>query len=264
MNKVILLIPHYNNVHGLQNSLRSIHKDEKVDVMIVDDGSNQKIDENKIREVFVADGEVFFEYLKRNKGIEHALNKGLKCIQKMNYPYIARLDCGDICQFKRFNIQELFLEKNNNIALVGSDVDFIDLKGKHVYTLKLPYKDRIIKKKMYLSAMHIHPTIMFRSIILDKIGLYPTKYKAVEDYAFFFNIIKHYKVANIDKVLVKCEINDTGISSVLRNKQARNRIKVILDNFYFGFYPIYGLLRGILLYILPLKFLIKLKKIIKN
>ena len=39
MNNVIILIPHFNNFSGLCTSVFSIEKDEKVDVLIVDDGS---------------------------------------------------------------------------------------------------------------------------------------------------------------------------------------------------------------------------------
>jgi len=133
-----------------------------------------------------------------------------------------------------------------------------------LYTLTVPEKDKQIRKKMFINAMHIHPTIMFKNSILEVIGLYPEEYKAAEDYAFFFNVIKSFKVANINKVLVKCEINPNGISTLLRKKQAENRVKLILKNFYFGFFPIYGLLRGILLYVIPLDILIRIKRIVKK
>ena len=112
--------------------------------------------------------------------------------------------------------------------------------------------------------MHIHPSIMFRNSIFSKIKLYPTVYQAAEDYAFFFNVMNSFKVANINKILVQCEINPKGISTLMRKEQAKNRIKIILKNFYFGLYPIYGLFRSLLLYIIPLSILIKIKKIVKN
>lgn len=264
MNKVILLIPHFNNPKGLYKSLKSIGKDELLDVIIVDDGSSIKFDENKVKSSYLGEGSIFFEYLKGNKGIEIALNIGLEFILNRKYEFTARLDCGDICINDRFKNQQLFLETNKEIVLVGSNVDFLDIKGKLVYTLKVPEKDKHIRKKMFINAMHIHPTIMFKNIILDTIGLYPTEYKAAEDYAFFFNVTNNFKVANINKVLVKCEINPKGISTLLRKKQAKNRVVLILKNFYFGIYPIYGLLRSILLYITPLSLLIKLKSILKN
>ncbi|MDG1111499.1 MAG: glycosyl transferase family 2, partial [Polaribacter sp.] len=207
---------------------------------------------------------IFFIYLQQNSGIEIALNKGLEYIIKNKYTYTARLDCGDICLGDRFQLQKYFLKEAPSISLVGSNVNFVDTNGAHLYTVKVPEKDEFIRKKMYVNAMHIHPSIMFRNSIFPKINLYPTAYQAAEDYAFFFNVMNSFKVANINKVLVQCEINPKGISTLMRKKQAKNRIKIILNNFYFGLYPIYGLLRSLLLYITPLSILIKIKKIVKN
>jgi glycosyltransferase involved in cell wall biosynthesis len=264
MNNLILLVPHYNNLMGLIASLASINSEEKLDVIVVDDGSDKEFDEIKVRRSFLADGSVSFIYLKRNSGIEIALNTGLKYIADKKYTYIARLDCGDFCVRNRFRDQKLFLEKNDKISLVGSNVKFFDTNGVYLYTVKVPENDKLIRKKMFINAMHIHPAIMFRASILETIGFYPVKFKAAEDYAFFFNVINSFQVANIDRVLVHCEVNPRGISTLLRNQQAKNRIKIILKNFYFGLYPVYGLLRSFILYLLPLNFLIKIKKITKN
>ena len=262
MNDVILLIPHYNNVEGLKKSLSSIGEKENIDVLIVDDGSKFLFDEKSIESNFQAKGDVFFMYLTSNQGIEIALNTGLKSILEKGYTYTARLDCGDICVDDRFIKQEVFLKTNQEIHLVGSNVEFLDVNGVLLYALQVPKRDKDIRKKMYINAMHIHPTIMFKNKMLETTGLYPTKYKAAEDYAFFFKVINKFLVANIDEVLVKCELNPKGISSRYRKQQAKNRIKIILDNFYVGFYPIYGLFRSIILYILPLKLLINLKRIL--
>mgnify|MGYP001317922753 CR=1 FL=1 len=264
MNNLILLIPHFNNLPGLIASLGSINSEEKLDVIIVDDGSDRQIDERKIRSSFLADGSIVFIYLKKNRGIEIALNTGLEYIVKKKYRYTARLDCGDFCLNNRFRDQKLFLDENDKISLVGSNVKFFDTNEIYLYTLKVPKNDKLIRKKMFINAMHIHPTIMFRTSILETTGFYPVEFKAAEDYAFFFNVINSFQVANIDRVLVHCEVNPRGISTLLRKQQAKNRIKIILKNFYFGLYPIYGLLRSCMLYLLPLNFLIKIKKIIKN
>jgi len=263
MNNIIVLIPHYNNIEGLLKSVSSIGKDENVDVLIIDDGSFVKIEEDVVQNSFKANGLLFIKYLDVNMGIEHALNKGLEIILEKGYAYTARLDCGDTCVFNRFKIQETFLKTNKEVVLVGSDVNFIDKQGKVLYNLKTPKNDTEIKKKMYINAMHIHPTIMFRNKILKSIGLYPVDFKAAEDFAFFFKIIQKYKVANINSNLVDCELNPNGISSIQRKTQAKNRIRIILKYFYFGFYPIYGLIRSVILYILPLKVLIFMKKVMK-
>lgn len=265
MTKTVVLIPHYRNLEGLHKSLASIHTDEKVDILIVDDGSNILLNEKNINNSFTAKGEVFFLYMNKNEGIEKALNTGLKHILLQNkYTYIARLDCGDTCLKNRFAKQETYLERNESIVLVGTFVDFVDIDGKYLYTLKLPTEDRLIRKKMFINAMHIHPTIMFRASMLNKTGLYPTKYKATEDYAFFFKILKYFKVANLNEVLVRCELNENGISSSQRKQQTQNRLRIIKENFYLGFYPIYGFIRNSIIHYLPVSLLTKIKIFLKN
>lgn len=263
MNNIALLIPHYNNPFGLLESIKSIGKNEFIDVFIVDDGSSKKIVEKTIREAFTANGIIHFKYLQKNKGIETALNEGLQIILKNNYSFVARLDCGDTCLKNRFKKQFLFLKENPTIAVVGSYVTFVDKKGKLLYKLKLPLKDEVIRKKMYENAMLIHPSIMIRCEVLKKVGLYPTKYKSAEDLALFFKIMKNHKMANLNEFLVTCEYNEEGISVKKRKTQLKSRIKLILDNFYFGLSPIKGLLRAILAYIIPIKLITYFKSKIK-
>ena len=260
MNKVVLLIPYYNNSEGLLKSLRSIDQNEELDVVIVDDGSVNKFEEGIILSNFRAKGIIFFEYLESNKGIETALNTGLKIIIEKKYKYAARLDCGDICLGKRFAVQEAFLEENPEIKIVGSNVLAVDMNDKFLYSINLPLIDKDIKNKMYFNSMLIHPAIMFSTKILETIGFYSLKYKSAEDYAFFFSISRKYKMANIEQYLTQIEINEKGISLQKREQQVKSRIKIIKENFYFGFYPIYGLMRNYVLLYLPYSFVLFLKK----
>lgn len=256
MNNVIILIPHFNNFSGLCASVFSIEKDEKVDVLIVDDGSFEStINEMQLLKNKNFKGSIYFIYNETNKGIEHVLNQGLKFILKKEvYKYIARLDCGDLCFDKRFYLQEKYLNDHIQCKLVGSNAIAIDTNGKELYKTILPENSNIIKNKMYLNAMFLHPTVMFCSSIIKEIGYYPTVYKAAEDYAFFLKIVQKYETHNIQKFLLKYEINTKGISLSKRNLQVSSRIKVIKDNFYFGFWPIYGLLRNYALrYLIPQK-----------
>ncbi|PWA06871.1 glycosyltransferase [Flavobacterium psychrotolerans] len=266
MNEIVLLIPHFNNPLGLIASLMSIGSTEKIDVIIVDDGSTKHgIDEIATRNAFTANGKLVFIYLDINKGIEHALNKGLEYISKnIEYKFVARLDCGDLCTGKRFEIQEIFLKENPEIKLVGSNVVAVNTKGVFLYNINMPINDKEIKNKMYFNSMLIHPTIMFSSEILATIGHYPINHKYAEDYAFFFAIIKKYKVANINQYLLQIEINENGISLSGRRQQVKSRINIIKGNFYFGYYPIYGLLRNYILLYTPYKLILFLKKKLNN
>ena len=50
MNRIALLIPHYNNPQGLANSLASVGAEECVDAFVIDDGSTRAaLDEDLAR-----------------------------------------------------------------------------------------------------------------------------------------------------------------------------------------------------------------------
>lgn len=262
VNQTALLIPHFNNPEGLYSSIKSIHKSENIDVVIVDDGStDNKFNELELNDIFKSGTNVYYLYLDSNKGIEHALNYGLAFIKSKNYKYTARLDAGDLCEPNRFQIQENFLENNTNIKLVGSGIIAIDEKGIELYRKEFPETHIELKRKMYLNCMFIHPTVMFANDVIDAIGDYPTNFNAAEDYAFFFKILNSFETANIKEPLVKIEINHSGISIQKRKQQVASRIKIIKKYFYFGFWPIYGLFRNYMLYIIPNSFLLFLKKL---
>ena len=169
MNKTIVLIPHYNNNKGLKVAIQSIGKNELVDVMIVDDGSQKNtINEHEILKAAKFKGEVLFVYLNQNSGIEIALNTGLKKINDLKkHSYIARLDCDDICAENRFQIQEKFLDHNKNIYLVGSNATAIDTKGNVLFEAKFPRTYKEIQNKMFVNSMHLHPCVMFRIEVLN-------------------------------------------------------------------------------------------------
>ena len=200
--------------------------------------------------------------LKENQGIEYALNYGLRFILNKKYDFIGRIDCGDLCKPHRFKKQVTYLRNNSNIALVGSWVNIIDSHGNHKYVLRHPSHHNKISKKMYLNSMFVHPSVVFRSCIINKIGFYPLNFKAAEDYAFFFKIAKQFNTANIEEALLDYIIDHQSISSQKRKIQVKSRIKIIWKHFYFGYYPIYGLMRNILLLLASRNTTTALKKLL--
>ena len=110
----IVLVPHYNNITGLMNSLRSIKHSHSIDVLVVDDGSdnNQSPNISEINNILNENVTVKIIQIPSNEGITNALNVGLDYILKKNtHKFVARLDCGDVCVANRFSIQEKFLIK---------------------------------------------------------------------------------------------------------------------------------------------------------
>lgn len=263
MSRIIVLIPHFNRLEELKKSLVSIEESQEIDVLIVDDGSKEAPDLNEIRD-FYKQGKVYLEVLEKNLGIENALNRGLEVIKDLEYKYIGRLDCGDYCVKDRFTKQMEYLDKKEDIFLLGAWANIKDSRGNKLHILKHPVKYNDIKKKMYVNNMFVHPSVIFRKKILEEINGYPINYKAAEDYAFFFKIIKKYKAENYPEPLLDYIIEEDSISSQKRLLQVKNRIRIIIDNFKFGFYPIYGLARNVLLLFLSRNVTTYIKKIISK
>ena len=264
MKKIIVLIPHYNGVDDLIRSIKSINETIVVDILIVDDGSDKEIPNIvKLRQIY-SHGEIFLEVLNKNKGIEHALNWGLQLIETMDYEFIGRLDSGDFCVKDRFKKQLSYLKTNPETYLLGTWANIINEKGDLLYVLKHPTSYNEIKHKMFTNSMFVHPSVVFRKSVISQIGYYPVKYKAAEDYAFFFNIVNKLKSENLAEPLLNYVIDDKSISSIKRKQQVWSRIRVILHNFKFGFYPIVGLLRNCILYFVSRETSHKIKRVLRS
>lgn len=263
MKKCCVLIPYYNAGHSLIQAIESIDFDYIIpEIIVVDDGSEEVKAADILRE-YKGTLPIILLELKLNKGIEHALNHGLTLLGR-DYEFIARLDCGDICKNNRFQKQLQFLEQNAHCYLVGSWVDFTDMDGQKLYTVAHTSDFELLKKKMFLNATFTHPTVIFRSQILDTIGLYPTDAPAAEDYAYFFKIIQKHYATNIQESLVSCTIDPNGISTKKRKTQIRSRMSVIINNFSFNRYAVYGLFRSALLLHTPRSFTIFLKTFLRS
>ena len=265
-SSVLLLIPHYNNPKGLKISLASIEEQEKLNVLIVDDGSKKTdlFDENALVKQFGRKLALNFLYLKENQGIEYALNKGLLYAQEHNYKFIARLDCDDTCYPNRFKLQRDYLVENPEIKLLGTQVNHVNDKGELLYTSKLPLKYKEIKRAFYINCVIYHPTVMYDLETVLNAELYPTDFHAAEDYALFMEIIQKHRAENLDIILVDKLIDEQSISSRNRKKQIRSRLKVMRRHFRFGLIPIYGIIRSLGLYLLPRELTVAVRKTISK
>lgn len=254
---------HYNNPEGLEASLVSIDEQINIDIIIVDDGSEKKPDEHKLGQLYTS-GKLIFDYLKNNSGVGIAANRGLEIAEERGYEFIGRFDCGDIFMKDKCQKQLSYLDTNEDVKLLGTWAIVIDDEGRFLHDLKHPVDYKSIKKQMYLNSMFLNPSVIFRTDILKTVGNYPLKYRhASQDYAFFFKVVKQFKSENLPEKLMYYVSDPNSISTKKRRLQVLNRIRVILDNFYFGFYPIYGLIRNVALLFVSRKFTTTIKKKLK-
>lgn len=257
-----LLIPCYNNFHGLVRSLESVdYPTEKFLVVVIDDGSTEVVTEERIHAAIKVKKPLIVLQNKNNLGITATLNKGLAWIEENTEArYIARVDCGDVCVAERFVLQVQYLDEHPATGIVGSWCRIVDEETSLNYSYKGPTQHNDIKKAMHFRNVFMHATVMFRTSLLKQAGYYPTDFELAEDYAFFWKLINVSESFVIAKFLVICELNKNGLSYKNKGKQLFARGKVIS-----AFGPnlavkIAAYTRLILLFILPQEITLQLKK----
>jgi glycosyltransferase involved in cell wall biosynthesis len=225
--KIALLIPVYNDREGLRRTLEGLPREVPLDVVVVDDGSDPPLSFPEVPPPHRA----FLVRLERNRGIVGALNEGLRFILERGYPYVARLDAGDVALPGRFSAQLRFLEEHPDHALVGGQVRFVDMEGRETHHEAFPTEDGAIRRAMRGRNVFIHPAVMIRAQALREAGPYREGYSAGEDYEIFFRLMRRYRVANLGEEVVVCQVNPKGISRQRRRAQLLSRLRVQLENF---------------------------------
>lgn len=150
-------------------------------IIILDESKNQELEE-LILKYQSKDSRIKFFKNNKNLGIAKTLNKGLK---RAKGKYIARLDADDIAYSERLEKQIKVFE-NEKCYLCGSKADYINNQGEFVENLAsemaLFYKYKEIKDNIIKFNFFIHPSLMFKNVLIEKIGGYNPNFKFTEDY----------------------------------------------------------------------------------
>jgi glycosyltransferase involved in cell wall biosynthesis len=142
--------------------------------------------------------------LENNGGLANALNYLLNVvIRNLEYEFIARMDADDISMPARFEKQRNYLLKNSDVSVLGCWYQEIDESGKHLSDRKLPVEHEALKKLYYTRTPFAHPSVMYRRILIETAGFYPTDTVLMEDNVLWGNALKAgLRFANIPESLL--------------------------------------------------------------
>lgn len=197
---VIMSVYNTSKEDILENSINSILNQtfKDFEFIICDDGSTDST--YQLIESFAAkDNRIILLKNSTNMGLAASLNK---CIRNANGKYIARMDADDISSNNRLQRQFLFLENNPEYALVGSWARLLNEKGIWGYR-KL--KQSPTKKDFLWGSPFIHPSIMVRASVYNKLGGYRVTKETLrlEDFDLFMRMYaKGYKGYNLSEFLL--------------------------------------------------------------
>lgn len=203
MTKISVVMPVYNTKEEwLREAIESILNQTFADFefIIINDGST-----NNAEEVILSYKDKRIKYiLQNNSGVSYSRNKG-NLIAKGEY--IAVMDSDDISLPNRFEKQVEFLDKNKDIAALGSWFEIFPEKQIIKHPLFPKYLD------LLKSCCIGHPTVMYRKSIFEQYNFkYDSNYKIAHDYELWSRLIPFVKIANLQEVLLKYRWHGGNIS----------------------------------------------------
>lgn len=147
---------------------------------------------------------------KKHLGFSNSLNKGIEVARGK---YIARMDADDLSMKNRILLQVLYMKFHPNISVCGSNVQYIDEKGKLLFKSSMPLLPKEITVWLHFSNAIYHPSIMGHKEIFRT-----NKYKSqpAEDYELWTRICTKHKIANLHLCLLKRRMH--GKNAVFENK----------------------------------------------
>lgn len=224
MDLISVILPAYNiKKKFLSQSIASILEQsyQNIELIVVFEKSNTNydIEIESVLEDNHDDHRLKIIYPKK-KGLANSLNEG---IDESKGQLIARMDADDISEKNRFEEQVKYLDETRT-DLIGSWATSISEDNKMLGTIEPPITNEEIRKKIMFHNPFLHPSIMFRKSIIQKIGGYNSSYNGAEDYDLYFRIISNgFSVGNIPKLLIRLrETND----SIMRSKNWKKTRKI--------------------------------------
>ena len=203
-----VLMPVYNAESFLSSAIESILNQNYKDyeLLVINDGSTDS--SLNILESF-SDERLNVINNDKNRGIIYTLNRGLK---EAKGRYLARMDADDISNPERLALQVEYLENNPHVALVGGYADVIDQNSNKFDAITVPLSHGDIVQNIFSSCCFIHPSVMFRTSIVQSLGGYDPTALHAEDYDLWLRLIQHYQAANLPVPLIQYRIHSSQIS----------------------------------------------------
>tara|TARA_B100000212_G_scaffold287376_1_gene228171 strand:- start:873 stop:1862 length:990 start_codon:yes stop_codon:yes gene_type:complete len=210
---VSFIVAVYNGECFIENCLMSIFNQtyKNLEIVIVDDCSYDST--NLIINNLSKNSNIRMIILKNsaNLGLTKSLNIAASYA---NGEWLARLDADDLSKKDRIESQINFAIKNTQYSIIGSSCNFIDEKGKHLFSKYYPSKHKQIKSTLEKAgAFFPHSSVIIRKDVFYKLGGYNNYMKYAQDFELWLRALSKYKIFSINEPLVSIRIHSQRISN---------------------------------------------------
>ncbi|RJQ17504.1 MAG: glycosyltransferase [Nitrospiraceae bacterium] len=208
--KVSIITAAFNNCDTVEDSIRSVinQKYENIEYIVVDGGSS----DGTVEIVKEYQGKIAKWISESDKGIYHALNKGLK------------MSTGDIIGFLHADdlyandmVIDWVVSRIVNCDTEGCYGDLLYVNKKNTDKIVRYWKSRPYSEGLFQNGwMPPHPTFFVRKEVYERHGFFNTDFKIASDYELMLRFIEKNKISThyIPEVLVKMRAGGTSNGSL--------------------------------------------------
>lgn len=220
---VSVFIPMFNSSQYIREALDSIINQtyNNLEIIIIDDGSTDKSVE--IVKSY-NDSRIRLIQNECNKGIPYTRNLGLK---KAKGKYMAIMDSDDISYSTRIERQVEFMEKNNEVDVVGSFYEIFGYKKSKTVKAKYVFPDELAIFFLFSNGICNSTALVRLDTIRNNNITYNNNYFVAQDYDFWTQVSKIGKLQIIPEVLVKYRTGHENITNLSFSKKSIERFKII-------------------------------------
>lgn len=207
---VSVIIPVFNGSNFIEETVESVlqSKFKDFEILLIDDGSSDE--SRKICRLLESKYKcVKFRYFNKNRGLGRTLNFALA---EARGKYIARINQDDRMLVNRLKAQVEFLQKNPDVAAVGSWIKMFKDNSQQYEIIKFLATDKQIRKVWYILSPFADPSVMYRKNAALQVGGYVQDMWPADDTHLWYRIGQLGKLANIQKPLVEVRWHDQAAS----------------------------------------------------
>ena len=221
--EVSIVMPAYNAAATIDAAVCSILDQtwHNFEFIIVDDGSSDETP-SKLERYEKLDSRVRV-YRQEKEGMIAALNSGCRLSRG---DYIARMDADDISLPRRIERQLEFLEEHPEIGIVGTWASRMDENGSIIGEWCPSPNPRVLKWEHFFGVCVIHPTVLMRREILEKLDFYKADAVHAEDRDLWLRASTITEFSNVPEILFKYRVWRKSTSKLLRREYLENAIKL--------------------------------------
>jgi len=213
MTALAIIMPAYNADRFIGEAIASVVAQSIHDwqLVIVDDGSTDQT--RKIAEQFASIDQRIRVVRQLNRGIAHAMNRGL---DEVKCDLVACMHADDVMRPNRLERQMEFASRHPDVAVFSSLVEWIDQSGRSLGLNRSDLTTTDDVRRAIEAGRCVafpHPAVMFRREIIQRVGGYRQDFFPAEDTELWNRVVANGHLVLVQpEVLLSYRIHSTSAS----------------------------------------------------